>query len=73
MISAGDGSLAAGAHGISGGRSASWLLIKHRDEHADPSWHIERRELDRSVLTGRTSSRSLGSCREQTSVRASEK
>jgi bifunctional non-homologous end joining protein LigD len=31
-----------------------WLLIKHRDEHADPSWDIESPELDRSVLTGRT-------------------
>ena len=31
-----------------------WLLIKHRDEHADPLWDIENPELDRSVLTGRT-------------------
>src|SRR4030088_530579 len=31
-----------------------WLLIKHRDEHADPSWDIETPELNRSVLTGRT-------------------
>jgi bifunctional non-homologous end joining protein LigD len=31
-----------------------WLLVKHRDEHADPSWDIESPELDRSVLTGRT-------------------
>jgi bifunctional non-homologous end joining protein LigD len=31
-----------------------WLLIKHRDEHADPSWDIDSPELDRSVLTGRT-------------------
>lgn len=31
-----------------------WLLIKHRDEHSDPSWDIEKPELDRSVLTGRT-------------------
>jgi bifunctional non-homologous end joining protein LigD len=32
----------------------SWLLIKHRDENADPSWDINDPELDRSVLTGRT-------------------
>jgi len=31
-----------------------WLLIKHRDEHADPSWNIESPRLARSVLTGRT-------------------
>jgi bifunctional non-homologous end joining protein LigD len=29
-----------------------WLLIKRRDEYADPSWDIPR--LDRSVLTGRS-------------------
>jgi bifunctional non-homologous end joining protein LigD len=31
-----------------------WLMIKYRDEYADPSWNIERAEFDRSVLTGRT-------------------
>ena len=31
-----------------------WLLVKHRDEYADPAWEIEGPELDRSVLTGRT-------------------
>jgi hypothetical protein len=31
-----------------------WLLVKHRDEFADPSWDIDSPELDRSVLTGRT-------------------
>jgi bifunctional non-homologous end joining protein LigD len=31
-----------------------WLLIKHRDEHADPSWNIESSRLGRSVLTGRS-------------------
>jgi bifunctional non-homologous end joining protein LigD len=31
-----------------------WLLIKHRDEHADPSWNIESPRFDRSVLTGRS-------------------
>jgi bifunctional non-homologous end joining protein LigD len=35
-------------------RRENWLLIKHRDEHADPSWRIESPWLDRSVLTGRT-------------------
>ena len=28
-----------------------WLLIKHRDQHADPSWDIESPELDHSVLS----------------------
>jgi bifunctional non-homologous end joining protein LigD len=43
-----------------GARSASpsgkerWLLIKHRDEYADPSWDIGSPRLDRSVLTGRS-------------------
>ena len=31
-----------------------WLLVKHRDQYADPSWDIDSPELDRSVLTGRT-------------------
>ena len=31
-----------------------WLLIKHRDEYADPSWDVESPHLDRSVLTGRS-------------------
>jgi bifunctional non-homologous end joining protein LigD len=31
-----------------------WLLIKHRDERADPSWQIDSPKLDRSVLTGRS-------------------
>jgi bifunctional non-homologous end joining protein LigD len=37
-----------------GRQARNWLLVKHRDEHADPSWTIESAELDRSVLTGRT-------------------
>jgi hypothetical protein len=32
---------------------AQWLLVKHRDEYADPMWKIEDRCFDRSVLTGR--------------------
>jgi bifunctional non-homologous end joining protein LigD len=30
-----------------------WLMIKRRDEHANPSWNIESPRFDRSVLTGR--------------------
>ena len=36
------------------GEKTRWLLIKRRDEYADPSWQIEDPTLDRSVLTGRT-------------------
>jgi bifunctional non-homologous end joining protein LigD len=31
-----------------------WLLVKHRDEYADPSWDIESPRFDRSVLSGRS-------------------
>jgi bifunctional non-homologous end joining protein LigD len=31
-----------------------WLLIKSRDEYADPSWDIESARFDRSVLSGRS-------------------
>src|SRR3981189_1182943 len=37
---------------ISSSRRDYWLLIKSRDEYADPSWDIDR--LDHSVLTGRS-------------------
>lgn len=30
-----------------------WLLVKHRDEYADPSWDIENPCFDRSAITGR--------------------
>jgi bifunctional non-homologous end joining protein LigD len=33
---------------------ARWLLIKQRDQYADPSWNIERPALDYSVLSGAT-------------------
>jgi bifunctional non-homologous end joining protein LigD len=39
---------------LSPNRSDHWLLIKTRDEHAEPSWDIESPWLDRSVLTGRS-------------------
>jgi len=35
-------------------RRDHWLLIKSRDEYADPSWDIESVRFDRSVLTGRS-------------------
>jgi bifunctional non-homologous end joining protein LigD len=31
-----------------------WLLVKRRDEYADPSWDIKSPRFDRSVLTGRS-------------------
>jgi bifunctional non-homologous end joining protein LigD len=31
---------------------ARWLLIKQRDQYADPSWNIESPTLDYSVLSG---------------------
>jgi len=36
------------------GQKERWLLIKHRDEHADPSWNVESPRFARSVLTGRS-------------------
>jgi bifunctional non-homologous end joining protein LigD len=44
----------------SGKRSTSqsqrrrWLLIKHRDQFIDRAWDIEKTELDRSAISGRT-------------------
>jgi bifunctional non-homologous end joining protein LigD len=35
-------------------RGKNWLVIKHRDEFVDAGWEIQRTELDRSVITGRT-------------------
>ena len=35
-------------------RRDHWLLIKSRDEYADPSWDIESLRFDHSVLTGRS-------------------
>ena len=35
------------------GAMERWLLIKHRDQYADPAWDVEDPALDRSVLTGR--------------------
>jgi bifunctional non-homologous end joining protein LigD len=39
------------------GEKTRWLLIKRRDEYADPSWQIEEPALDRSVVTGRIEAR----------------
>jgi bifunctional non-homologous end joining protein LigD len=36
------------------GSKTRWLLIKRRDDYADPSWRIEDPTVDRSVKTGRT-------------------
>src|SRR3981081_682101 len=35
-------------------REDYWVLIKNRDEHADPSWDIESLRFDHCVLTGRS-------------------
>jgi bifunctional non-homologous end joining protein LigD len=35
-------------------RRDHWLLIKSRDEYADPKWDIESLRFDQSVLTGRS-------------------
>jgi bifunctional non-homologous end joining protein LigD len=39
---------------MSSSRRDYWLLIKSRDEYADPSWDIESLRFDRSVSTGRS-------------------
>ena len=36
------------------GKKERWLLVKQRDEYADPSWDIESARFARSVLTSRT-------------------
>ena len=43
-----------GTDSIDRGKQERWLLIKQRDEHADPSWNVESPRLARSVLTGRS-------------------
>ena len=43
-----------GARSADPSRSKQWLLIKHRDGEADPSWDIASAALSGSVLTGRT-------------------
>jgi bifunctional non-homologous end joining protein LigD len=35
-------------------RRAGWLLIKHRDEYADPKWDVAAAALGRSVVSGVT-------------------
>ena len=39
---------------MNSGRRDYWLLIKRRDEYADPLWDIDSARFDRSVLTGRS-------------------
>jgi len=43
-----------GTDSIDRGKQERWLLIKQRDEHADPSWNVESPRLARSVVTGRS-------------------
>jgi bifunctional non-homologous end joining protein LigD len=43
-----------GPRSVTAGQKERWLLIKHRDADADPSWDIESPRLARSVLTGRS-------------------
>ena len=44
----------AGARAAAPAGPERWFLIKRRDEYADPAWDIERPELNRSAVTGRT-------------------
>ena len=46
--------LETGQRSTGGRRAKNWLLIKHRDEYADPSWSIEAPALSRSVVSGLT-------------------
>ena len=39
---------------MNSGQRDYWLLVKSRDEYADPLWDIESARFDRSVLTGRS-------------------
>jgi bifunctional non-homologous end joining protein LigD len=43
-----------GKRSAESGDKEHWLLIKHRDQHADPSCDIENPRFDHSVLTGRS-------------------
>jgi bifunctional non-homologous end joining protein LigD len=59
-----------GSRSVSPKDKERWLLIKHRDAHADSAWDIEDPRYDRSVLTGRTM-REIESARRRIHVRAS--
>ena len=59
-----------GSRSVSPKDKERWLLIKHRDAHADSAWDTEDPRYDRSVLTGRTM-REIESARRRIHVRAS--